>query len=366
MRPKPSREWVMLELERLQVRQVSGRLGRKAGKDLSSTDVNDCDDDEEKKSEASKLLNSSNLTSSLADLADDSNTSNVDSLIASLRNADNVGLGGTNNTSNSLNTMAEVALLERAHAMFNIGSSSLGGESVSSVSSRPGSSSMLSQRDRGMDNNGGLSSSISNSDLLNLTQGLGIQTSNSVGNALLNCNDPGQHYEMLKLHHMNLLNEIKETTLLMNLFKKHRLQKSVMQNQSGSPLLDILRGTPRPSLQEQLQQVQQQQQQQQQQNLLNLGIGQSGIGVQLENFLRQYSAPPDAPSSNSSPQLQLDKSNKDTSSKLNKIKDEIAALQRQAQELESRSQNNNNSSGSNSSLDDSNSTNDRAWAKRKR
>lgn len=33
MRPKPSREWVMLELERLNVRVVSGRLGRKDGDD---------------------------------------------------------------------------------------------------------------------------------------------------------------------------------------------------------------------------------------------------------------------------------------------------------------------------------------------
>ena len=33
MRPKPSREWVMVELERLGVRVVSGRLGRKAGED---------------------------------------------------------------------------------------------------------------------------------------------------------------------------------------------------------------------------------------------------------------------------------------------------------------------------------------------
>lgn len=31
MRPKPSREWVMIELERLGVRVVSGRLGRKLG-----------------------------------------------------------------------------------------------------------------------------------------------------------------------------------------------------------------------------------------------------------------------------------------------------------------------------------------------
>ena len=33
MRPKPNREWVMVELERLGVRVVSGRLGRKAGEE---------------------------------------------------------------------------------------------------------------------------------------------------------------------------------------------------------------------------------------------------------------------------------------------------------------------------------------------
>ena len=31
--PKPSRDWVMVELERLGVRVVSGRLGRKAGEE---------------------------------------------------------------------------------------------------------------------------------------------------------------------------------------------------------------------------------------------------------------------------------------------------------------------------------------------
>ena len=36
MRPKPTRDWVMLELERLGVRVVSGRLGRKAGEDDES------------------------------------------------------------------------------------------------------------------------------------------------------------------------------------------------------------------------------------------------------------------------------------------------------------------------------------------
>jgi hypothetical protein len=47
MRPKPSREWVMAELERLGVRVVSGRLGRKAGEE---------DESEEKKSSCKNLF----------------------------------------------------------------------------------------------------------------------------------------------------------------------------------------------------------------------------------------------------------------------------------------------------------------------
>merc|ERR1719384_275205 len=37
--------------------------------------------------------------------------------------------------------------------------------------------------------------------------------------------NPNQHYEMLKLHHMNLLNEIQETTLMMNLYQQQQLQQ---------------------------------------------------------------------------------------------------------------------------------------------
>lgn len=37
MRPKPTREWVMLELERVGVRVVSGRLGRKVGDEGDDT-----------------------------------------------------------------------------------------------------------------------------------------------------------------------------------------------------------------------------------------------------------------------------------------------------------------------------------------
>merc|ERR1711971_1145487 len=40
-----------------------------------------------------------------------------------------------------------------------------------------------------------------------------------------------QHYEMLKLHHMNLLNEIQETTLMMNIYQQQQLQQQQQQLQ---------------------------------------------------------------------------------------------------------------------------------------
>lgn len=48
--------------------------------------------------------------------------------------------------------------------------------------------------------------------------------------------NPNQHYEMLKLHHMNLLNEIQETTLMMNLYQQQQLQQQQeqLQRESGA------------------------------------------------------------------------------------------------------------------------------------
>ena len=40
---------------------------------------------------------------------------------------------------------------------------------------------------------------------------------------------PTQHYEMLKLHHMNLLQEIQETTMMMNLYQQQMLQEQQEQ-----------------------------------------------------------------------------------------------------------------------------------------
>lgn len=42
---------------------------------------------------------------------------------------------------------------------------------------------------------------------------------------------PSQHYEMLKFHHMNLLQEIQETTMMMNLYQQQMLQEQQEQLQ---------------------------------------------------------------------------------------------------------------------------------------
>lgn len=51
---------------------------------------------------------------------------------------------------------------------------------------------------------------------------------------------PSQHYEMLKLHHMNLLQEIQETTMMMNIYQQQMIQEqqsalrqSQMHNNNG-------------------------------------------------------------------------------------------------------------------------------------
>ncbi len=49
-----------------------------------------------------------------------------------------------------------------------------------------------------------------------------------LGGLSINAN---QHYEMLKLHHMNLLNEIQETTLMMNIYQQQQLQQQQQQQQ---------------------------------------------------------------------------------------------------------------------------------------
>jgi len=68
---------------------------------------------------------------------------------------------------------------------------------------------------------------------------LGMNGAGGVGGALPQVSfsmNPNQHYEMLKLHHMNLLNEIQETTLMMNLYQQQQLQMQQQQLQQHQQL----------------------------------------------------------------------------------------------------------------------------------
>lgn len=206
MRPKPNREWVMLELERLQVRVVSGRLGRRGsgGDDDSGSEGGDEDDDQEEKKKNKKTPEMKKSTSGEPKM-NALGTRNEDVLNNTGMNAGGGG-GGTNHLD-------------------------LGGES--GLSSLGGGNSLT----------GGTSSS-------GLLGGTG--SSMNMNNLGLSVN-PNQHYEMLKLHHMNLLNEIQETTLMMNLYQQQQFQQ---QQQLQQQQLDTSSQTD----QQQLLQLAQQQQ----------------------------------------------------------------------------------------------------------
>merc|ERR1719410_3199507 len=135
--------------------------------------------------------------------------------------------------------------------------------------------------------------------------------------------NPNQHYEMLKLHHMNLLNEIQETTLMMNLYQQQQLQQQQQQLQQqqlidtsslpsnpsdqilqlaqqqqltssgGNNLLDSIYGVGGTgsisSTQQQLSALQSQTGLKQTQNQMGLGLGSStqGASNQMQALLRQ-------------------------------------------------------------------------------
>ena len=72
MRPKPTREWVMVELERLGVRVVSGRLGRKAGEEGDE----DIEDNKIESHGVSGPTNASNAPGIGSDILGDNNSTN--------------------------------------------------------------------------------------------------------------------------------------------------------------------------------------------------------------------------------------------------------------------------------------------------
>ena len=117
--------------------------------------------------------------------------------------------------------------------------------------------------------------------------GLGGGMQQGLGGPSINAN---QHYEMLKLHHMNLLNEIQETTLMMNIYQQQQFQ------------------------QQQQQQMQQQQIKEQQQQMQQIQNSQH-YGGSSQNHMSQMSDQHGSTSSKNSSQSKKKKHARDRSPK---------------------------------------------------
>ena len=209
MRPKPSREWVMLELERLGVRVVSGRLGRKAGEEGE-------DGGGDKKAmaaghPAAGLASAGGMSrNNSLGWGSDADLTNI----LSRRNS-SLGLSMMNDTMGrrgSLGSLGQLIGMDGDPTMPPHRPFVGGGAAAAFEAARHDhfAQKNAEQQRRASLGLGGLGGGVS---------GMGMSV------------NPNQHYEMLKLHHMNLLNEIQETTLMMNLYQQQQLQQQQQQLQ---------------------------------------------------------------------------------------------------------------------------------------
>lgn len=300
MRPKPSREWVMNELERLNVRVVSGR----PSKELNGSDEDGNDGGTPQAGAGgsavgaaaggvggagSSGINGMNANAGGVGGANPSAATGGDlqgsssSITASLLNAAR-GLGLDANFLNQRrNSSLAMSLLDDGTRESNIAAAAVaaanmskngdtgphhrplvgGGSAAAYEAARADFYRKLSEEKKGSsrDNltvNDSTRGSLSGSQLptasrrLSSLSGLfnGETSNNQIGDAFGSSNgsnngagsasaggggsfglsvNPNAHYEMLKLHHMNLLNEIQETTLMMNLYQQQQLQQRQQQ-----------------------------------------------------------------------------------------------------------------------------------------
>jgi hypothetical protein len=155
-------------------------------------------------------------------------------------------------------------------------------------------------------------------------------------------------FRMLKLHHMNLLNEIQETTLMMNLYQQQQLQQQQQQLQQQQASADGSVGG-----NDQMAMLLQQQQGNAsggidslfangsglgQRGSLGLGIGPSQGGDQQMQMLRQQQQVGGASSGGGgATQHELMNSQKEQAAleeRLQKLKDDIAKRQKEAEDLQ--------------------------------
>jgi len=219
MRPKPTREWVMTELERLGVRVVSGRLGRKTG------------DDDDAPTPSKSSVPPAVAPPQVANSRKDSmgmGFTDLDNLMQQRRNS-SLGLSMLNDDINRRSSLNSLGTLGLDGGNGGSGSGSGGGDSIPPhrpyVGGGAGAAFEAARADHYAQKREEQHRRANNLGLGGM--GGGPSQMPQMGLSV----NPNQHYEMLKLHHMNLLNEIQETTLMMNLYQQQQLQQQQQQLQ---------------------------------------------------------------------------------------------------------------------------------------
>mmetsp|Transcript_38474 Transcript_38474/g.93078 ORF Transcript_38474/g.93078 Transcript_38474/m.93078 type:complete len:425 (-) Transcript_38474:105-1379(-) len=222
MRPKPTRDWVMLELERLGVRVVSGRLGRKAGDD----------DDADKKNGGVPPPVARNNSLGWGAGAD------LDALMQ--RRNSSLGLSMMNDSEfkrrSSLNSLGPALGLDTGIDPTMPPHRPLVGGGAAAAYEAARADHYQQKREEQQRRASSLG--------LGMGGGMGGGGMPQMGLSV----NPNQHYEMLKLHHMNLLNEIQETTLMMNLYQQQQLQQQQQQLQQQQVTADVSGGNDQMSM----------------------------------------------------------------------------------------------------------------------
>ena len=274
MRPKPTREWVMAELERLNVRVVSGR----PSKELNGTDEDGTGDGvggiavkgtngdmplNQDSTITPCLLNAAEIarglgfdTNSILNQQRRSSLAMSMSLLDDGRDSTNIAaaaravMGNGRSNNNALDPASGVqnhrplvgggsaAAYEAARADYYRRMSeqkNKPSQEANEVNEPARRLSSFTGASRGVSSLGGLLNNIDNVPMGGPIHAINANNANrnpslggNGGSFGLSIN-PNAHYEMLKLHHMNLLNEIQETTLMMNLYQQQQLQQQQQQ-----------------------------------------------------------------------------------------------------------------------------------------
>lgn len=353
MRPKPTREWVMAELERLNVRVVSGRPAKEdededgngsapvpASNKMdggSNGGVNGNNGNQNRRESITSILNAAEIARGLGldanqFMSQRRNSSLAMSLFDDNRRDSNLTMGAMSNflggnsdfetTSGAQNHRPLVgggsaAAYEAARADYYrklAEDKNKGKPDVNDTGDRRPSTIQMSLP--GMSRRLSSLGSFFNFDSSASQVGGGPNSSNiggvnggSFGPSV----NPNAHYEMLKLHHMNLLNEIQETTLMMNLYQQQQLQQQQQQRK-----------------------LQQEQQLLAQQQLLSMGRNNS-IGIENQINQNLPSLGRDAGNDNDSSaesEKKMTAELNDHEKQLAKIKAEIEERKRMLAELE--------------------------------